>query len=132
MYYEIYNALKGKITPIEGIEGVEWFRNQYETASAADGHVYIEGVSLTPSTESKQAQRTTLILRLHIVTVADGQPDTQLQTNDHLAACVLEAIEGIELPFGESLMRPLELAGWSCLPKVADYLVTVIELRARA
>lgn len=132
MYYEMYNALKGAIAGVEGVTGVEWFTNQYEGAAPADGRIYVEGMALVPAAGSKEGGRMTVQIRLHVSSSAGESREAMLAANDALADRVLSAVEGLPLPYGGGMTRGLELSSWSYLPKVADGMVTLVELRAKA
>lgn len=133
MYYEMYSALKAALAGVEGVEEVAWFRNQYDGAAVADGQVYVEGLAMAPAPGLKLGVRTMVQVRLHVTSAAgEGPADALLARNDGLAERVRGAVSGICLPVGEGgETRGLEVASWSYLPKVAEGLVTVIDLQAR-
>lgn len=143
MIYNLYNALKGQISPLEGVAGVEWFKAQYEGTAGIDGHVYIEVMPLEIATGSKSARQATVEVRLHVLTAdtsaatsgdtpATPPADRPLELNDALAQRVADAVEGLRLPFGEGETRPFELSAWSFQHKFAGWLVTQVELKAKA
>lgn len=142
MIYNLYNALKGQISPLEGVTGVEWFKAQYEGTGGQDGHVYIEVMPLEVTPGSKSGRQTLVQVRLHVLTAdvsatgnGEGEPavssDVRLQQNDALAQAVAEAVEGRRFPFGEGQTRPLELSAWSFQHKFAGWLVSQVELTAK-
>lgn len=139
MIYNLYNALKGQIAPLEGVEGVEWFKAQYEGENGKAGYVYIECLPQTTERDSKGSLQTNIQIRLHVVSAAEAagadpaapSADHVLELHDQLADRVLDAVEGMTLPLGEGSTRRLEFAGCSYQPKFPAWLATLVELRTR-
>jgi hypothetical protein len=137
MLYNIYTAIKAQIDAVDTantIKGVEWYNAQYEGTIANTPRVFIEFPDpLNFEQLSKDARRSELLVRLHVVTQAmaatDGAvPDTQAQAHETTALLVLGAIDGFTpLKTGAKLTTRLELTGWQHFHKHKGWMVTFVE-----
>lgn len=139
MLYEIYTSVKTRLSTILGLKGVEWYNVQYESAIATTPRVFIEfPEALSFVSVSKEARRTPLKLRLHVVSQAialtDGTVDDQTAA-DHevVATSVQTTIEGFVPVNGSAkqLTSPLRLGGWQHFHKHKGWMVTFVEFDAR-
>ena len=132
----MYQALKTAIDPIDGLEEVQWYNNQYEGIIGAAPAVYIEFDPLPINKATKMAAQTPIGIHLHVITEVIGHQDgfiSDILVEEHhaLADEVLEAVEGFCLPFCGDSTRPLQLTGWTPIYKYNGWLVTVIDLKTK-
>jgi len=133
----MYRALKTALDPIEGLEDVQWYNNQYEGIIGVAPVVYVEFSPLTINQAVKLTGQTEIGVHLHVVTevVSENEgdiPDSLVEQHHALADEVLEAVEGYRFPFDDELTRPLQLVGWTPEYKYNGWLVTKINFKTKA
>lgn len=141
MFYDIYSAIKGQIATADEdstIKGVEWYNAQYEGTIANTPRVFIEFPDKLPFDQiSKEARRTDMLVRLHVVTQAiasaDGTvPDSTAQTHETTAMLVMNAIDNFTPEKdGAKLTTRLIFNGWQHWHKYKGWMVTFVEFTCK-
>lgn len=136
MYYSLYQALKAVLTPIESVQDVQWFNAQYEGIIHIAPSVFVEFSPLVITRETKLSNQIAIAIRLHIVSEVISESDNsvsdaQVEEHEALAHRVLDATDGLRLPFDESETRPLQPSGWTHHHKYNGWMVTLIDLKTK-
>ena len=153
MYYSLYKDIKGRIAenfglladpdtgiiiPQEGdrLADIQWFNDQYEGTVHAVPAVFIEFAKLSIAPETKQANNTDILIRLHVVTEVMNESDGDVQDGDvlaheTLAKDVLEAVEGWRFNFEGHETRPLRPVSWEHHHMFNSFMVTLVGLKTK-
>lgn len=136
MFYNLYKALKTAITPIEGVQDIQWFNAQYEGIIHIAPCVLIEFSPLVITRETKLTNQTAITIRLHVVSEVISESDNnvsdaQVEEHEALAHQVLDAVDGLRMPFEDSVTRPLQQTGWTHNHKYNGWMVTLIDLKTK-
>jgi hypothetical protein len=141
MLFPIYTAVKNQLTTSDvdaKLKGIEWYNVQYEGVITNAPRVFIEFPDALKFDEiSKDARRSPLRIRLHVVTQAiagtDGAiPDTTAEEHEAIAKLVEGWIDTfIPQENGSNLTSMLRLTGWQHFHKYKGWMVTFLEFTAR-
>lgn len=141
MLFPIYTAVKSQLnaSDIDGaIKGIEWYNEQYNGTIANTPRIFFEFPDALKFDEiSKDARRSPLRIRLHVVTAAiagtDGAiPDSTAQEHEAIAKLVEGWIDTfIPQENGSNLTSMLRLTGWQHFHKYKGWMVTFLEFTAR-
>lgn len=153
MYLQLYKAIKQRVADVFGMEldpltgmvsdtgesplkDIQWFNNQYEGVIHATPALFIEFGGLDFSRTTKQAQTTPISIRLHVVSEVMSDSDGEIRDDDvaaheEIARKVLQAMDGVRLPFEGGETRPVRLASWTHNHKYNGWMVTLIGLETK-
>ena len=138
MLYAIYTAIKQHLTTADTdavIKAIEWYNVQYESTIVSTPRVFIEFPEpLKFDQLSKDARRTPVKVRLHVVSQAvtgqDGQiSDDIVEDHEAVATMVYNAIEGFRLE--TQGLASLHLSAWQHWHRYKGWLVTFVEFEGK-
>lgn len=153
MYLQLYKEIKKRVAcafgmeidPLAGtlidtdespLKDIQWFNNQYEGVIHTTPALFVEFGELSFSHVTKTAQTTPISIRLHVVSEVLSESDGEIRDEDvaaheEIARKVLQAMEGVRLPFEGSETRPVRLASWTHNHKYNGWMVTLIGLETK-
>lgn len=138
MLKDIYTAVKSHLNEEDSegtIKGIEWYNVQYESTIASTPRIFVEFPEpLKIDAISKDARRTPVKIRLHVVTQAitgtDGTiPDAVVDAHEQIATWAKDAIDHFTPPDG--CTRQMNLTSWQHWHKYKGWMVTFVEFEAK-
>ena len=144
MLNDIYQAIKGQLKtpsnsitgePREGIDlNCEWFNMQYDGTMVHDSGFFVAFPDRIPFDRiSKQARRTSVLIRLHHYSKAmqthDGLSDATVEEHEDVALKAKALLDGFTPANGAC--KRLEFVGWQHWHKWKGWMVTFIEFEAK-
>ena len=144
MLNPIYKAIKQQLITADEdltLKGIEWYNVQYESTIASTPRIFVEFPEpLVIDQISKDARRTPVKIRLHVVTQAltgtDGTiPDSLVDTHEEIATWAKDAIDHFIPPpstgSGINPCKQMNLTGWQHWHKYKGWMVTFVEFEAK-
>jgi len=138
MLNDIYKAIKQQLITADEdltLKGIEWYNVQYESTIASTPRIFVEFPEpLVIDQISKDARRTPVKIRLHVVTQAltgtDGTiPDSVVDTHEEIATWAKDTIDHFTPPDGYT--RQMNFTGWQHWHKYKGWMVTFVEFEAK-
>jgi hypothetical protein len=138
MLNDIYTAIKAQLIAEDEdliLKGIEWYNVQYESTIANTPRIFVEFPEpLVIDAISKEARRTPVKMRLHVVTQVitgtDGTiPDALVTAHETIALWVKNTIEHF-LP-ANGITTRMNLTGWQHWHKYKGWMVTFVEFEAK-
>lgn len=138
MLNDIYKAIKQRLNDADEdsvLKGIEWYNVQYESTIASTPRIFVEFPDeLKIDAISKDARRTPVNIRLHVVTQAitgtDGTiPDALVDTHEEIATWVKDTIDHFTPPDG--CTKQMNLSGWQHFHKYKGWMVTFVSFEAK-
>jgi hypothetical protein len=138
MLNPIYKAIKQQLNAEDDeqcLKGIEWYNVQYESTIASTPRIFVEFPEpLKIDAISKEARRTPVKIRLHVVTQAitgtDGTiDDSVVDTHEEIATWAKDAID--HFTPADGCTRQMNLSGWQHWHKYKGWMVTFVEFEAK-
>lgn len=138
MLKDIYTAIKQQLIAEDEnstLKGIEWYNVQYESTIASTPRIFVEFPEpLVIDAISKDARRTGIKIRLHVVTQAltetDGAiPDSVVTAHELTATMVKNAID--HFTPADGCTRQMNLSAWQHFHKYKGWMVTFVEFEAK-
>ena len=135
MFYPFYKSIKDRLSDqVPGFKDIQWFNDQYSS-----GRIHAEPIAfiefpdtINISGISKQSERSTIPITIHVVSKAMGENDAsisdkQIQDHDLQADSVKTALDAYQLTYlGQSLGTKLQQTGFRAGHEYKGWLVTKI------